>query len=350
MFEIEMLPADEGDCLLLRYGEGQETHRVLIDCGTTATMSRLRARLHALGPDERRFDLFVLTHIDSDHIGGAIEFLKHDALGLEFEDIWFNGWRHLPKRRLGARQGEIFSTLLRDKGLPWNRWTDREAVVLDGSRLPTRTLPGGMEITLLSPTRKMLELLAVTWQKELRKHGFTPGSRTQFRKFLGGSAPTAGNLDDLADSRFRGDTSRPNGSSIGFLAEYGGKSALLAGDAHAPVLEEAIRSLVADRGGRKLRLDAFKLPHHGSRGNLSRELVELVSCRKWLVSTNGHKFHHPDGEALAKIVRYGGRRRAIHFNYRTKYNAFWGGAKIQKDRGYKAHYPPAGQEGLVVRL
>jgi len=38
---------------------------------------------------------------------------------------------------LGARQGEIFSTLLRDRQFPWNVRTNGQAVVIEGDELPS---------------------------------------------------------------------------------------------------------------------------------------------------------------------------------------------------------------------
>jgi len=89
----------------------------------------------------------------------------------------------------------------------------------------------------------------------------------------------------LADAPFQSDRTPPNGSSIAFLAEYQGKSCMFLGDAHAPVLVDAIERLLAHRGEEKLRVDAMKLPHHGSRNNVSRELIELLDCPRYLVST-----------------------------------------------------------------
>jgi beta-lactamase superfamily II metal-dependent hydrolase len=350
MFKIEMLPADEGDCLLVEYGTARKRRRLLIDCGTRGTIADLRVRLGSLRSSERDFDLFVLTHIDGDHIGGAIEFLKERACGLTFKDVWFNGWKHLPKRRLGARQAEIFSTLIRDGKLTWNKAFDGDAVMLRGNHLPSRKLPGGMRLTLLSPTREKLERLAVTWQRDLKKHALIPGSRTQYRQFLGGTRPTTENIEKLAEAKFGGDASRPNGSSIAFLAEYGGKSALIVGDAHAPVLQESIEKLIADRGGTRLKVNAFKIPHHGSQNNLNKEVVQLLDCRKWLVSTSGSKFKHPDGEAIARIVKYARGKPQLLFNYATKYNEFWGREDVQEQYGYTTKYPKEDRRGLVVSL
>ena len=72
MFNIEMLPANEGDALWIEYGPDHgPVHRVLIDCGRKKAYREVRARLDAAAAQGREldFDLFVLTHVDADHIG-----------------------------------------------------------------------------------------------------------------------------------------------------------------------------------------------------------------------------------------------------------------------------------------
>ena len=115
----------------------------------------------------------------------------------------------------------------------------------------------------------------------------------------------------------------PNGTSIAVLAEFRGAAALLSADAHAPVLAGSIRSLLKKRRGERLKLDAFKVSHHASQNNLSTELLELLDCPRYLVSTNGEHFCHPDREAVARIIKYGGARPSLYFNYRSKYNDVW---------------------------
>ena len=352
VFSIDMLPADHGDCLIATYGTGKKLSRILIDCGTTGTVDRLQARLRTLKPRIKKFDLFVLTHIDADHIGGSIDFFNEGAGGLTFEDVWFNGWKHLPRKRLSARQGEIFTTLIEDNRLPWNEWMNGKAILLKGGSLPTTTLNGGMKITLLSPTRKKLESLSSVWQKELDKHGFgdDKARKRYYRQFLAGTTPTMSNVERLANSKFSPDSSKPNGSSIAFLAEYKGKRVLFSGDAHDSVLKSSIAKLLAETGDERLKLDAFKLPHHGSRANVSADVLKMLDCKHYLVSTSGAQFRHPDGEAMARVVVHGGEQPILHFNYRTKYNEFWGKTSAQRKFGHRTKYPAKGKEGITLNL
>ena len=348
-FTIEMIPAEHGDSLWIEYGDARATHRILVDCGTEGTADTLLQKVEALPKKERLFELFVMTHIDADHIGGALPLFRAVRAGLTFGDVWFNGWRQL-SGTLGPLQGEMFTTAIEDFRLVWNGWQEGGPIAVRGGPLPERELPGGLRLTLLSPTTIQLGKLAPVWARELRRSGLEPGTRVDYSRFLRGTPSTSTDVDTLAESPFRPDAAPANGSSIALLAEFGGASVLLGGDAHAPVLADSLRKLLASRGVPRLALDAFKVPHHASQNNLSRELVELVDCRRWLVSTNGNHFCHPDREAIARVIKYSAEKPALCFNYRTRFNEVWDRPDLREKHGYTAQYPAEGKVGLETSL
>lgn len=355
IFTVEMLPADFGDCIWLEYGDAADPSRVLIDCGPPTTFPRLKARVESLPEKDRRFELFVLTHIDNDHIGGTIPFFADAGLGVELGDVWFNGWRHLPADKLNAKQAEIFSTLVRDRKLPWNAAADGGPLMVGprtggADELPVFTLPGGLKLTLLSPTRDRLIKLRARWEKELKEHGLTPGSKVDYRKFLGGTRTASTDVEALAGSPFKSDVTPPNGSSIAFLAEFEGRAAVFAADAHVPVMVDSIKTLIARRGGDKLHADLFKVSHHASQGNTSSELIQLMDCPRWLISTSGARFHHPDRETIGRLIRHGGERPEICFNYSSRDNSLWGRGDLQERWGYRASFPEDDVSGFKVSL
>ncbi len=146
-----------------------------------------------------------------------------------------------------------------------------------------------------------------------------------------------------------------NGSSIAVLAEYGKTSALLMGDAHAEVVAASIRKLLADRKNKpkRLAIDALKLSHHGSANALSEELLELLECRRYLVSTDGSHFYHPHREALARVVVHGGKQPTLYFNYSAQdnnYSKLWADPSLQERYGFHVAFPPAGEPGQRVAL
>src|SRR5437867_4466327 len=100
---VEALPASRGDALWIECRRaGQRPWRLLVDGGMPETVGTLRERVLALPPDERVVDVVVVSHIDSDHIGGLLALLTAtQELGVSFGDVWFNGLPQLPEAPTG---------------------------------------------------------------------------------------------------------------------------------------------------------------------------------------------------------------------------------------------------------
>lgn len=359
MFSIEMLSARQGDALWIEYGDPSAPHRILIDGGPVATYTEISRRIRELPAGRRHFELFVLTHVDADHVEGAVRLLARTQLGTTFGDIWFNGWQQLAPDdpTLGPPQGEFAFASIAEQGLRWNRAFDGKAVVVpDSGPLPRITLPGGMRLTLLSPTPTELARLRPVWRRAVCAEGFEPGNAAAAKhalhetrkglRLLGETIPVRA----LAGAPFSPDTSETNGSTIALIAEYAGARCLLAGDGFAGVLASSIRRWIAEEGGTALQLAAFKLPHHGSKYNVSAELLSLLACERFLISTNGHHHKHPDGEAIARVITHGASRTHLCFNYRTKYTSVWDDAALKREFRYDTTYPTDGQSGLAVHV
>jgi hypothetical protein len=345
-FRIELLPAREGDCVLLSYADGAVRRHVLIDGGRAATWEDLKARLEELPAGERELELLVISHIDRDHIEGVLKMLGDPACPVTFKDIWFNGYGHLKAvddEDFGAVQGEKLTELLL-AGLPWNRSFSKKSV-----RLPKTTLgqpidlPGGMRLTLMSPTADKLIKLRPKWEKECKKADLLP-SHDLPPEVLPGEEPFGAlDVDALADEAFDEDGAEANGSSIALLAEHGGRRALLAADAHPSVLLDAFERL--QPGGDPIFLHAFKLAHHGSRNNLSVDFLKRIKCSKYLISTNGSQFRHPSRQAIARLLKYGGPQKTLVFNYKTEFTEIWDENGLQNDYDYAVRF---GNKGHVT--
>ncbi len=99
---------------------------------------------------------------------------------------------------------------------------------------------------------------------------------------------------------------------------------LFGADAHAPVLTAGLKRYAAELGEPRVRFDLVKLSHHGSNANISTKLLELIDCKKWLVSTNGDNFAHPDDAALAKVIVAATGPVTFFCNYKSARTGPWG--------------------------
>ena len=357
MVTVELLPAGYGDAILVTYGDPATPHRILIDGGQAKSFPVVAERLRSFnGP----IDLLVVTHVDTDHVGGAVRLLSSGALASRFKGIWFNGFVHLDRfsGMLGPIHGERLTALIVKLGLPWNQgWPDPvqpgvggPVVVRDAP--PVMALPGGATATVLSPTpRKLAELLPV-WEAVVDKAGLRPKVKATEDDEVAVVAPglLGGiSLEDLAGLHTDDDAAEANGSSIAFVFEFEGVRVLFGADAHADALVAGLTALTGPDG--KVHLDACKLPHHGSKGNCTRALVDLIDCPLWMISTNGRRFHHPDDEALARVVH--GRTDPppkLVWNYRSDRFLAFTSDFPPATSGYSVDVPDEGSEGFTVRL
>lgn len=364
---IEIGKALHGDCLFIEWGDGGQAFRMLIDGGPIGAFSALDARIKALRTEDPHFELMVLSHVDTDHIEGIVRIFAEPAEQWPFtvKDVWFNGWRHLDPspQLLGGNQGEFFSALLARRLGPdaWNGAFKGESVVVPSAgSLPVVELRGGMKLTLLSPTPEKLEKMRDAWRKDLKTSGLKPGALEQAwkalaqqKKYLPADGLLSGepSVDALLSRQFRPDNAAANGSSIAFLAEHVGGSGLFLADAHTDVVCASLRRLLDERGLKRLRVDAVKVSHHGSKGNTDDALISLIESPRFLISTNGAQFKHPDEETIARIISgSAGEKPTLFFNYLSDFNRMWQSPERQQELGYRAVFNEAEDEQLVVSL
>ncbi|WP_163998181.1 MBL fold metallo-hydrolase [Pyxidicoccus caerfyrddinensis] len=367
MLKLEMLPAGCGDCLILEHLHDGRSQRILIDGGTPASYPALRARFsREIRP---HFDLIVVTHVDVDHMGGILELLRDTTLGVTYDDLWFNGFLHMKPfladalgsagvatfaregrandDLLGPAQGAALAVLA--KAGRWNEAFHRGPIVaLDVGVLPRIELQGGLALTVLSPTPATLQKMALVWAREVRSaeeelaQPVSPGGEQL--DLLGGLDVKA-----LASEPEHRDDAPANGSSIALLAEVGPHACLLAADAWPNVLATTIQRLLRERGLRRLPVGAVKLPHHGSKRNVTRDWLNLVECSNFLISTDGKRFRHPDAQAIARII-YERRDVRLHFNSASLSALRWQSESLQVRYGFTTVFPGSGGESLVLMI
>ncbi len=347
-FRVTMYPGMDGDCTVVSWGTSSEMHHMIVDLGRAATYKAVKSDLQALGEVE----LFVMSHIDADHIAGAIPMVRESAPPFSPKRVWYNARPQLvaAKERqpilepLGARQGEKLARGIVKFNWPWNAEFASEIVSTDSpeARVPL-SLPGGLSIRLLSPSDAELVALLPQWDTELKKakiRTFDPDEEDadpmgpQFEPLSG-----APDVQKLADAEYDGDDNKANGASIAFIAEFEGKRILLAADAHSEVLEASLAPLAEAEGGR-YRIDLLKVSHHGSKANTSKLFPGLIDCTRFAVSTNGARHDHPDRQTIARFLAADqNRQKTLLFNYRQPSTDTWDSTRLEARWKYDCVIP-----------
>lgn len=365
VFRLTMHPASEGDCSTLEWGDVASPRRALIDLGRAKDYRALEPDLRST----RAFDLFVMTHVDADHIEGAMPLVAAHEPSFDPGEVWFNAYHHLVEARdrhreayetFGAVQGEKLSNGIIDfrwRQL-WNKSFGGGAVSTD--RLSAETIDfGGLSVRLISPDDGKLAALEPRWLEELKKANLRPlDPDMEQADEEGTEAFSSIDVDALAKAPFSEDRASPNGSSIAFIASFDKRSVLMPGDAHPGLMAESLRKLGATPE-KPLRISLFKISHHGSKANTSPELLSLVDCRRYAFSTDGTKHDHPDAETIARILdRERLRREArpkrepteLIFNFRQPHTLRWDVDRLKAKYRYECVFPEEGRSGISITI
>jgi hypothetical protein len=354
VFKLHVLPAGIGDALVLDYGTTDILSRVVIDGGVGKTAAPLA---EFLGPTPK-IEMLMITHVDNDHIAGALRMLEKELSEPTIDDLWFNGFRHLPTSSLesmGPVEGERLTSLILDRDIPWNAnpLLGGKAVMTSGDATPpVATLPGGLTCTVLSPGREQLVQLRRKWVDAVDEANLNPATVTPEEPLkppgrLERMGPT--DVAKLAAEQSPQDNKEANGSSIAILATWADRTALLTGDAHADVLVDTLNRWLGPNG--TLQVDIFKLPHHGSKANVTNKLMARIKAKCYVFSSSGEgRSQHPNDQAVARVIANSTGPRTLAFNYRNKRTELWDTADLKDAHGYSTQYPNAKHGGLTIDL
>lgn len=301
--KINFLKAGKGDAILIE----SKGENMIIDGGDDSTY--LLKELDRIFIKGECIDILVITHHDSDHIKGIIDFL-HELQKNRFgepknfvKQVYFNSPRlirgiSIPQesKNLSFQQASKVEMLISNLGLKW------DTILLDTS--PIIRL-GDIKIKCLSPTADIVDGYASTSGAYLSADDRSDwkNNLTSLEKYL-----TYKSLD----------TQIPNQSSIVLQLEYNGKRGLLTGDVTPKILEAIISKLYDENDGNLIPFDFIKLPHHGSNRNISENIISKIDCTKYVICTDGNNHYLPDKMTLLKVIKYQhfkGNRISFLFNY-----------------------------------
>lgn len=360
-FSLDVLRARKGDCLMLHFGDGEDRHLMLIDGGPSKVYTPHLAprikKVHAsrgLDPNEALpVDVVMVSHVDDDHIRGILELTAaqlsaNPDLRLKVASLWHNSFDDLlsatPEELLAGfglasfeastarkpdfdgidpeqsgdedihqtvdvlasisqgRQLRDDREVLQRRSQARRQWKlnhkfDGELILATDAAKPV-TLDGGLKITVAGPMQPELKALQEAHDKWLReqKEGKKQNPEAMLAAFV--------------------DKSVPNLSSIVVLAEMGGKTMLLTGDARGDKILEGLELAKLLPPGGKRHVDLLKVPHHGSSNNMETVFFERLPADHYVFSGDG-EHGNPERETLEMLLEARGAdaEYTIHLTY-----------------------------------
>lgn len=358
---VHFLPAMAGDCILI---ELEHPDCILIDCGYKTTYNtELRPLLLRLNAEGYRISLMIISHIDRDHIEGAVHFLRENGDAeipaiIPVDEIWINGFFNTLFPRLEFKHREIDELSLEERKMLSDKLKSlkmsfpdegyisaaqckalERLCVQNGYRVncscPDRIVKrsamrysevatnrisiAGCQIAILNPGEPQLEALSRELDREMirwfgRDYKIQQSDEfTQLFELLmelyeepTSSEPImamSANLKSWLGTSSLTPMNAVNRSSIVVEIIYHGRNMLFTGDGESADWVEFLAPIY----------DLIKISHHGStKPNI--KLLENCKAKHLLVSTNGGAYdRYPENELLARMIFSGAER--LHFNY-----------------------------------
>lgn len=319
--QVFILPAYHGDSIIIKtFDRSGKTFNMVIDGGPSATFEAVLKKELKLIPF---IDVMVLTHIDSDHIGGLIKFVKNAYFNPNHVGkYWFNSKniRFISHGdNISYDQAKSFEELLIDKGEISNKWSEDVYV----GNVPL--VPEGICIEILSPTIEVLNKLNEKWPELSEEYKIKLSeisiANVKHSQVGRGKLEDLALADDCPEKTIMGDLF--NSSSIAFVFRSFDLSVLFLADSH-PYLIKKTMELAGYSIKNKLKVDIVKVSHHGSKNNTIKDVLDMIDCDRFIISTNGGSSNHthPDRETIARIIHHPERvkwgypvQRKIYLNY-----------------------------------
>lgn len=329
--EINFLKAFNGDAIHISYTYNERNINIVIDSGSKKAYEErtknkkpprkeividgdFKKLIKKLKDNNEIINLLIITHVDDDHIGGVLEWMKSKEFDSSMiEKVWFNS---------GQLINEYFNKNLENDNKQYFTIDDFNSVktsIPDGVSFEDKiTIYGiwdrkiikagdiyeefGAKFLILSPTERNLARLLTKWKKEKPSSIKTSESENlEYQETL---------KELLKKDKNSYDSSKHNGSSIAFILEREDKSFLFLGDCLHRTILKSLKKLKID----SIKVDIVKVSHHGSRHNTSNRLLKKIDCNKYIISTDGSRHNHPNKVTFARIIKHNPNCE-IYLNY-----------------------------------
>ncbi len=367
--KIKMLQASHGDCMLMELNtNNNKVFTILIDGGTEDSYkNQIRENLEEYLEGDKKIDLVIITHSDDDHISGMNYILKNKKIVSKIEKVIYNspyavgkylskwdgedltksippkviektnissGFRKI-KKNDNANEENNAEKSVNTSALKAN---ELQQILFDLEKLNMNLVTNngesdieekGISICFLSPTLELLENFYKKYKADIDE-----GKRNILSANTGRAKSDYNiSFNELIKNTEIKKLSKYNMASLAFIVyeQCTSQSILIMGDSSYKVVTEKLLTL-KDKDGllygqnNPLRLDYLKVSHHGSICDLTEEFLKIIDCKKFLISTDGSSFNHPDKKLIARIYNKI-NDATFYFNYDERMN------KITKEGG-----------------
>lgn len=305
-FKLHFLFVGDADCMVISYRQNAFSLRkiAVIDAGNIGDSQTIKDFLWDTYKT-RRIDLAICTHPDKDHKGGFFGLFEDEAM--EIVDFWYKDpWSVISVddfeediteavaiqvcRRVFNHPSEDGKNLIE---IAEDKCTGVVKSIIDGD------ICDFMPLTVVGPSEEYYREVAIEMVSEFEEIVDDPDDDKYDEEALPNDEDAKSVIDEDDDP------SATNKSSIMLLFNPGPRYLLL-GDATCASIKEAMQH-------HNLTGCIVKVPHHGSKHNLTTEIIEDLKISQSVISAKGSK-KHPNNA----IVHWLSKSGNVYSTHKTK--------------------------------
>ena len=300
-YEFEVLKLGDADAVFIgHYDNDNKRHVILIDAGNLSDGKILKDHLIKYY-DTKTIDLAICTHPDGDHKGGFFYLLNDDEITIK--EFWLTDPSfYFKDEEISSGGGKNTKRKVRDI---WENPDDSKENLIDliinncdkGVSVISGCAHSSFPITIVAPTEKYYKEVAKQMIEEY-------GVKTYRKSYTGKYDDAAKVSDEDAKSVIdkEGDDPSPfNASSLVVLYQPDETTKILiAGDANRASLTQMLKDYPELMEG----VSKFKVPHHGSKHNLTTVIMDNIKPKQSYISAAGNE-KHPNTSIVYWLSKYG---------------------------------------------
>ena len=288
-YEVHYLNVSDADAIIIRYEDSQNKYVVLIDAGNVGDADKIKNYIWNHWKTYT-IDLAICTHPDSDHKGGFFGLLNDKNVIIN--EFWLNTpddvikedeYNNLyPKRNWLSHCRECYAhptdTQSKDLVSLAQNTCHKMQFTYKGKSHPQ------IPISVVGPTMEFYHPLAIEILKNNKRQKVVDNLIYEDVSYFS-SIQAKSSIDNETD-----DCSPTNAGSIILLfGPINGHKFLLLGDANRAAITDAISNNVNLSGC------SIKVPHHGSKHNLTSALIDKLAPCCAIISAKGSRKHPSRG-------------------------------------------------------
>ena len=296
IYEVTIIDVKDADAIVINYYDEQHCWTAVVDAGNVGDGQKVKDNIKHVENGKYIIDYAFCTHPDKDHKGGFFDLLSDKEVIIQTFYIRRPDLRmRNDDRRLNYNTGVLEAAAKAVYNHPTDNSRNLIAEAMRYSNLVEPSLGTdvpGMPLMMIGPNEQFFKDACYEMALNFAELADDAYEDSYSEDELPSEEDARSVMDEVKEE------SATNKSSLILLFHPERRNFLLAGDACSATLKDAVKAYPQSIPG-----CTFKVPHHGSKHNLTTDLIDMIRPSSAVISCKGTK-KHPNPAVVHFLSKY----------------------------------------------